>query len=86
MKSINKLADNSFIDLKFNLPEAILPHPHIMRRLMNSGKTIFSQLMRLIPVTSFAGAWSRYNGNYKIKSFSRRDQLLRMAFAQLNCQ
>jgi hypothetical protein len=50
---------------------------------MNSGKSIFSQLMDFIPHYEFVKCVERYNGNYKIKSFSCWDQYLCMAFAQL---
>jgi len=50
---------------------------------MNSGKTIFAQLMSHLPSYEFHRCVQRYNGNYKIKSFSCRDQFLCMAFAQL---
>lgn len=50
---------------------------------MNSGKTIFSQLMNFIPSYEFRRCVERYNGNYKVKSFSCWDQYLCMAFAQL---
>ncbi|HAM52363.1 MAG TPA: hypothetical protein DCP92_17330 [Nitrospiraceae bacterium] len=50
---------------------------------MNQGKTIFSQLMDFIPMYEFQKCVERYNGNYKIKSFTCWDQFLCMAFAQL---
>jgi transposase len=50
---------------------------------MNSGQTIFSQLMEFLPTYEFRHCVNRYNGNYKIKSFSCWDQFLSMAFAQL---
>ena len=50
---------------------------------MNSGKTIFSQLMDFLPMYEFRKCVERYKGNYKIKSFSCWDQFLCMAFAQL---
>jgi len=50
---------------------------------MNSEQTIFSQLMDFIPSYEFRKCVDRYNGNYKIKSFSCWDQFLCMAFAQL---
>jgi len=50
---------------------------------MNSGKTIFSQLMDFVPTYEFHKCVERYCGNYKVKSFSCRDQFLCMAFAQL---
>ena len=50
---------------------------------MNSGRTIFSQLMDFLPIHEFRQCVERYNGNYKVKSFSCWDQFLCMAFAQL---
>jgi len=50
---------------------------------MNSGRTMFSQLMDFVPVHDLRQYVKRYNGNYKIKSFSCWDQYLCMAFAQL---
>jgi hypothetical protein len=50
---------------------------------MNSGKTIFSQTMDFLPTYEFRQCVERYNGNYKIKSFSCWDQFLCLAFAQL---
>jgi hypothetical protein len=50
---------------------------------MHSGKILFSQLMDYIPTYEFLKCVERYRGNYKIKSFSCRDQYLCMAFAQL---
>ncbi|HOD79329.1 MAG TPA: IS4 family transposase [Syntrophorhabdus sp.] len=50
---------------------------------MNIGKTVFAQLMDFIPMYEFNKCVSRYNGNYKVKTFSCWDQYLSMAFAQL---
>ena len=50
---------------------------------MNSGKTIFSQVMDFLPLYEFRKCVERYNGNYKVRSFSCWDQFLCMAFAQL---
>ena len=50
---------------------------------MNSGKTIFSQLIDFLPAQDFRLCVERYEGNYKIQSFSCWDQFLCMAFAQL---
>ena len=50
---------------------------------MNSGQSIFAQLMDFIPRYEFRGCVERYHGNYKIKSFSCWDQFLTIAFAQL---
>jgi hypothetical protein len=50
---------------------------------MNSGKTVFSQLMDFLPSYQFRLCVNRYHGNYKVKRFSCWDQFLSMAFAQL---
>ena len=50
---------------------------------MNSGKSIFSQLMDFVPIHEFRRCVDRYRGNHKIKTFSCWDQFLCMAFAQL---
>ena len=50
---------------------------------MNTGRTIFSQLMDFLPTHEFRCCVERYNGNYTVKSFSCWDQYLCMAFAQL---
>jgi len=49
---------------------------------MNAGRTISSQLMDFLPIHEFRQCVERYNGNYKVKSFSCWDQFLSMAFAQ----
>ena len=50
---------------------------------MNTGKTVFSQVMEFLPLHEFRKCVKRYEGEYKIKSFSCIDQFLCMAFAQL---
>ena len=50
---------------------------------MNTGKTVFSQIMEFLPMPEFRRCVQRYGGNYKVKSFSCLDQFLCMAFAQL---
>jgi hypothetical protein len=50
---------------------------------MNTGRTVFTQLLDFIPSYEFRQCVERYNGNYKVKTFSCRDQFLCMAFAQL---
>ena len=50
---------------------------------MNSGKTVFAQLIEHLPRYEFNQCILRYRGNYKVRSFSCMDQLLSMAFAQL---
>lgn len=50
---------------------------------MNSGKTVFAQLMDFLSPYEFRKCVNRYRGNHKIKRFSCLDQFLCMAFAQL---
>ncbi len=50
---------------------------------MNSGKSIFAQLMEFIPIYEFRKCVKRYNGNYKIRNFTCWEQFLCMSFAQL---
>ena len=50
---------------------------------MYSGKMVFAQLMKFLPIYEFQKCVQRYHGNYKVKDFSCLDQFLSMAFAQL---
>lgn len=50
---------------------------------MNSGKPVFSQIMKYLPLHEFRKCVNRYQGNYKVKHFTCLDQFLSMAFAQL---
>ena len=50
---------------------------------MNSGRTVFSQLMDFLPKNEFDKCVQRYHGNYRIRKFSCYDQYLCLAFAQL---
>jgi hypothetical protein len=50
---------------------------------MNSGRTIFAQVMDFLPGTEFRRCVERYRGYYKVQSFSCWDQFLCLAFAQL---
>ena len=50
---------------------------------MNSGKTVFAQLLQHLPRFEFNQCVLRYHGNHKVRSFSCLDQFLCMAFAQL---
>ena len=50
---------------------------------MHTGRTIFAQLMDLLPLTEFRRCVDRYHGDYKVQSFSCLDQFLCLAFAQL---
>jgi len=50
---------------------------------MDTGKTIFAQIMDFLPGYDFNKCVRRYNGHYKVKHFSCWNQFLCMAFAQL---
>jgi len=50
---------------------------------MNSGKTVFSQLMDFLPLHHFRKCVQKYHGNHGVRSFSCLDQFFCMAFAQL---
>ncbi len=50
---------------------------------MNSGRTIFVQVMDLLPLAEFRRCVGRYRGDYKVQTFSCLDQFLCLAFAQL---
>ena len=50
---------------------------------MNQGQTIFSQVIDFLPLKQFRRCVNRYNGNYRVRSFTCYGQFLCMAFAQL---
>ena len=50
---------------------------------MNSGRTVFSQLIAHIPHVEFQRCVTRYGGDHHHRTFSCWDQYLAMAFAQL---
>jgi len=50
---------------------------------MNTGKTLFAQVMEFIPWTSFARIVTRYGGDSGVRSLSCPEQFRAMAFAQL---
>jgi len=50
---------------------------------MNSGRTVFAQLIEFLPVREFRKCVDRYRGEYKVQKFTCLDQFLCMAFAQL---
>jgi hypothetical protein len=53
------------------------------RRHMNTGRTVFSQLMDFFPRYEFQVCVNRYRGDRYVKNFSCNDQFLCLAFAQL---
>lgn len=51
---------------------------------MNTGRTVFAQLMDFLPLHDFRACVARYDdGDYRVRSFSCLDQFLTLAFAQL---
>lgn len=50
---------------------------------MNSGRTVFAQVMDALPLREFRACVARYEGQTKGQSFSCLDQFLTPAFAQL---
>jgi len=50
---------------------------------MNSGKTLFAQIMDFLPWKTFHRVVERYQGNYRARVFSCSDQFRILAFAQL---
>lgn len=53
---------------------------------MNQGKTVFAQIMSLIPRYEFDKCVKRYNGNRHAIEFKCRDQFMVMSFAQFTDQ
>jgi hypothetical protein len=51
---------------------------------MNSGKTVFRQLLQFLPRHDFNLCVRRYRGEYWVKSFTAFDQFLCLAYAQLS--
>ena len=51
---------------------------------MNSGKTVFSQLMNFLPWYQFTCAVRRYQGDYRVRTLTCRDQFQCMLFGQLS--
>lgn len=50
---------------------------------MNSGRTVFSQLLDSLPTCQFRACVRRYHGDWQVRTFSCWDQFLCLAFAQL---
>jgi len=50
---------------------------------MNTGKYVFAQILDFLPKHEFNLCRQKYQGDYKVRSFSCYDQFLSMAFAQL---
>ena len=53
---------------------------------MNTGKTLFAQLMDFLPWTTFTRIVERHGGDHYVKSLVCTEQFRVMAFAQLTCR
>jgi hypothetical protein len=53
---------------------------------MNSGRTVFAQVMDFLPLRDFRACVARYDGQTKGQSFSCLDQYFTLAFAQLTAR
>ena len=53
---------------------------------MNHGRTVFAQLVELVPRKAFDLAVRRYDGQQRVRTLSCMDQLLCMMFAQLTAR
>jgi hypothetical protein len=53
---------------------------------MNTGRTVFSQLLDFVPLPEFRRCVERYQGDYKSQRLSSLDPFLCLAFAQLTCR
>jgi len=51
---------------------------------MNTGKTVFKQLLQFLPRKEFDSCVNRYCGDYCAKSFTTFDQFLCLAYAQMS--
>jgi len=50
---------------------------------MNTGKTLFAQIMEFVPWSSFARIVARYGGDSRVRNLACTEQFRAMAFAQL---
>jgi Domain of unknown function (DUF4372) len=53
---------------------------------MNTGKTLFAQLMDFLPWKTFSRIVVRYDGDGRVRTLSCGEQYRAMAFAQLTCR
>ena len=51
--------------------------------LVNSGKTLFAQLMDFLPWSTFTRIVARYGGDQRVRTLSCAEHYRAMAFAQL---
>ncbi len=53
---------------------------------MNTGKTLFAQLMDFLPWTTFTRCVARYGGDKGVRTLTCAEQFRALAFAQLTCR
>ena len=53
---------------------------------MNTGRTLFAQVIELLPRYEFQKCVTRYDGDRRVRSFSCWDHVLCLIFAQLTCR
>ena len=68
-----------FFDKNFVLLDIVLIQ---FRLVMPIGKTVFSQLMELVPEYEFKKCVDKYNGDFHALKFTCRDQFFVMSYAQ----
>ena len=68
-----------FFDKNFVLLDIVFIQ---FRIVMPTGKTVFSQLMDLVPDYELGKCIDKYQGDYRAKKFTCRDQFKAMSFAQ----
>lgn len=84
-KILNIIAEFGCTQLEFpkNAPYFSLKSFFRREWQMYEGRIVFSQLMDFMPRRQFRKCVGRYNGDFRARSFTCRDQFLCMAFAQL---
>ena len=50
---------------------------------MNAGKAVLAQIMDFVSKYEFSKSVDKYNGDFKVKTFTCWEQLIVMSFAQL---
>jgi hypothetical protein len=71
------------VEIDFNFSGTLAASPTRGECAMNTGRTVFAQLMEFLPLPQFRRCVERYSGDYKVQHFSGLDQFLCLAFAQL---
>ena len=84
---LNYLFSISYVNIVFSRFDFVLLLIVLQEaEIMNQGKTVFAQIMSLIPRYEFDKCVKRYNGNRHAIEFKCRDQFMVMRFAQFTDQ